>query len=132
MYEHCLVVEIFQPVGMSYYDIDAILTDAEVWITLLPSALLSTTVACLLRLVVVLRRLNIFCPRSCSKPPTSCIAFCSSPNVFSLKKSVGYQIDKQRTIQKVPGTFELDVPGLGFLDNNAGADVCLLPESPSH
>lgn len=28
-------------------------------------------------------------------------------------------------IQKVPGTFDLDIPGLGFLDNNAGSDVCL-------
>ena len=40
-----------------------------------------------------------------------------------------YNIDAILTdAQKLPCTFELDVPGLGFVDGNAGADVCLLLE----
>ena len=35
-----------------------------------------------------------------------------------------YSIDAILTdAQKVPCTFELDVPGLGYLDDNAGGDV---------
>lgn len=35
-----------------------------------------------------------------------------------------YDIDTILTdAQKVPCTFELTVPGLGYLDNNSGADV---------
>ena len=35
-----------------------------------------------------------------------------------------YDIDAILTdAQKVPCTFELDVPGLGFLDGNSGGDV---------
>lgn len=30
----------------------------------------------------------------------------------------------QLSTQKVPCTFDLNVPGLGYLDNNAGGDVC--------
>lgn len=38
-----------------------------------------------------------------------------------------YSIDAILTdAQKVPCTFELDVPGLGYLDDNAGGDVCPL------
>ena len=38
-----------------------------------------------------------------------------------------YSIDAILTdAQKLPCTFELDVPGLGFIDGNAGADVRLL------
>ena len=38
-----------------------------------------------------------------------------------------YDIDAILTdAQKLPCTFELHVPGLGFLDNNAGTDVCPL------
>ena len=37
-----------------------------------------------------------------------------------------YDIDAILTdAQKVPCTFEIDVPGLGFIDGNAGADVSL-------
>ena len=54
-----------------------------------------------------------------------------------------YSVDAILTdAQKVPCTFELDVPGLGYLDDNAGGDVrafCLLtdpsisfPESWTH
>lgn len=31
-----------------------------------------------------------------------------------------------RSIQKLPCTFELDVPGLGILEGNAGENVCFL------
>lgn len=52
-----------------------------------------------------------------------------------------YDIDAILTdAQKVPCTFELEVPGLGYIDDNAGADVsivsiiklrlCALPQSP--
>jgi GINS complex subunit 3 len=35
-----------------------------------------------------------------------------------------YDIDAILTdAQKLPCTFELDVPGLGFIDGNAGGDV---------
>ena len=35
-----------------------------------------------------------------------------------------YSVDSILTdAQKVPCTFELDVPGLGYLDDNAGGDV---------
>lgn len=38
-----------------------------------------------------------------------------------------YDIDAILTdAQKVPCTLNLDVPGLGYLDDNAGGDVCLL------
>lgn len=37
-----------------------------------------------------------------------------------------YDIDAILTdAQKLPCTFELDVPGLGFIDGNAGGDVRL-------
>ena len=43
-----------------------------------------------------------------------------------------YSIDAILTdAQKVPCTFMLDVPGLGYLDDNAGGDVCPLPLLPS-
>ena len=41
-----------------------------------------------------------------------------------------YSVDAILTdAQKVPCTFELDVPGLGYLDDNAGGNVraCSLP-----
>lgn len=38
-----------------------------------------------------------------------------------------YDIDAILTdAQKVPCTFEIDVPGLGYIDGNAGGDVNLL------
>jgi len=40
-----------------------------------------------------------------------------------------YDIDTILTdAQKLPCTFELDVPGLGFIDGNAGGDVNLPQE----
>ena len=37
-----------------------------------------------------------------------------------------YDIDAILTdAQKLPCTFQLDVPGLGFIDGNAGGDVSL-------
>lgn len=42
-----------------------------------------------------------------------------------------YSIDAILTdAHKVPCTFELDVPGLGYLDDNAGGDVRPFPPSP--
>jgi len=41
-----------------------------------------------------------------------------------------YDIDAILTdAQKLPCTFELDVPGLGFIDGNAGGDVSLFTDS---
>lgn len=43
-----------------------------------------------------------------------------------------YDIDAILTdAQKVPCTFDLDIPGLGYLDDNAGGDVCLPSPPPS-
>lgn len=44
-----------------------------------------------------------------------------------------YDIDAILTdSQKVPCTFELTVPGLGFIDGNAGQDVGHLLHTASH
>lgn len=47
--------------------------------------------------------------------------------------SAYYDIDAILTdAQKVPCTFELEVPGLGYIDENAGGDVSLpIPQNSS-
>ena len=47
------------------------------------------------------------------------------PHLFTFMGSY-YDIDAILTdAQKVPCTFDLDIPGLGYLDENAGGDVPL-------
>lgn len=58
------------------------------------------------------------------------------PPTASLKMSY-YDIDAILTdAQKVPCTFELEIPGLGYLDDNAGGDVSAppppIPSLPSY
>ena len=53
----------------------------------------------------------------------------SNPLLYSMGSY--YDVDAILTdAQKVPCTFDLDMPGLGYLDENAGGDV-QFPHSPS-
>lgn len=74
---------------MAYYDIDAILTDAQVCIYLSIYSLFP------------------FCTKKVEIP------------MLTKRGAWG-------NVQKLPCTFELEVPGLGYLDGNVGEDVCFI------
>lgn len=78
---------------MAYYDIDAILTDAQVW-----------------------HSSNLF---------VSFVApFEKQISRWLLIMADGGGVLAGWGDKKLPCTFELEVPGLGYLDGNVGEDVC--------